>query len=283
MNPRAGLLRLKREAYHAYQSRRVLRTVKRFESRTVEHDYAGQRLRVALEDPVGENWYDKDWPELAEIVFLGGHGLAPGATVFDIGAHQGIVAMLLARAVAPGNVFAIEAVPHNARVAERNLALNDIVNVTIENVAISDRDGELYVPWDLNAHVSNTAGAGLVAVSATTLDTLAQRHGAPDVVFVDVEGYELRALAGARHVLTHIRPSWFIEVHVGVGLEDAGGSAGVVIAVLEDAGYLTFGAPIDASSPFRPIARDDPLTARHFYLVALPAPPAPPSQASSSS
>ena len=271
MSPRAALLRLKQGAFHLYQGRRVHRMVARFEPRTVEHEYAGQCLRVAVEDPVGEDWYDKDWPEPDEIAFLRAHGLGAGARVFDIGAHQGVVAMILARHVAPGTVLAVEAVPHNVRVAERNLALNDIANVTIEHTAISDSDGELYIPGTLNAHVSSANGAGLLAVPAVTIDTLAARHGAPDIVFVDVEGYELRALAGARHVLAHIRPRWFIEVHVGVGLEDAGGSAGELTATLTEAGYRMFGAPVDASSPFRPIAADDPLTRNHFFLVALPA------------
>jgi FkbM family methyltransferase len=271
MSPRAALSRLKQEAFHLYQGRRVHRTVARFEPRTVEHDYAGRRLRVALEDPVGEDWYDKDWPEPDEIAFLREHGLKAGAKVFDIGAHQGVVAMILAHHVAPGTVLAVEAVPHNVRVAKRNLELNDVANVTVEHSAISDSDGELYIPWTLNAHVSAASGAGLIAVQATTIDTLAARNGAPDIVFIDVEGYELRALAGARHVLEQIRPRWFIEVHVGVGLEDAGGSAGEVLAALTDAGYRTFGAPIDGSAPFRALAADDPLTLAHFYLVAVPA------------
>jgi FkbM family methyltransferase len=263
---------LKREAFHVYQSRRGLRTVVRFEPRTVEHEYAGLRLRVAIEDPVGEGWYDKDWPELDEIGFLRTHGLVSGATVFDIGAHQGVVAMILARHVAPGMVLAVEAVPHNVRVLERNLMLNDVRNIIVEHTAIADDDGEVYVPWQLNAHVSRSAGAGLLAVRAATIDTLASRHGAPDIVFIDVEGYELRALAGARDVIERIRPRWFIEVHVGVGLEDAGGSAGEVLTTLADAGYRLFGAPVDGSSPFRPIAVDDGLTHDHFFLVALPAP-----------
>jgi FkbM family methyltransferase len=271
MNPRAALLRLKREAFHVYQGWRVHRTVTRFEARTVEHEYAGLRLRVAIEDPVGQGWYDKDWPELNEIVFLRAHGLTPGATVFDIGAHQGVVAMILARHVAPGMVLAVEAVPHNVCVAQRNLMLNDVMNVTVEHTAISDKDGEVYVPAEFNAHISRTAGAGLRSVPAVTIDTLAARHGAPDIVFIDVEGYELRALAGAGHVIARIRPRWFIEVHVGVGLEDAGGSAGEVLATLADAGYRMFGAPVDGSNPFRPIAVDDPLTQDHFFLVAVPA------------
>jgi FkbM family methyltransferase len=271
MNPRAALGRLKREAFHVYQSRRVHRTVARFRARTVEHRYAGLPLRVAIEDPVGEDWYDKDWPELDEIAFLRAHGLVAGARVFDIGAHQGVVAMILAHAVAPGEVLAVEAVAHNVRVAERNLALNAITNVTVEHSAISDSDGEVYVPGGFNAHISSTAGAGLHAVPAVTIDALASRHGAPDIVFVDVEGFELRALAGARRVLADIRPRWFVEVHVGVGLEDAGGSAGEVIGTLASSGYDTFGAPVDGSRPFRPIAADDPLANRHFFLVAVPA------------
>ena len=59
---------------------------------------------------MGAGWYDHDWPELPEIALLKQHGLRPGARVFDIGAHQGVVALMLSKTVGPeGFVLAVEA------------------------------------------------------------------------------------------------------------------------------------------------------------------------------
>jgi len=250
---------------------RAGRALARYEPRVVTRTYAGLTLHIAIEDPVAEGWYDKDWPVMPEIAFLRGRGLEHGATVFDIGAHQGVVAMILANEVGPGKVIAIEAVGHNARLAELNRELNRVGNVAITNAAISDHNGETYVPtWELNAHVSTAPGAGLTAVPSVTIDTLAERHGAPAVVFVDVEGFEFRALRGAQTVLTQIRPTWLVEVHVGVGLEDSGSSAAEVLTAFADARYMTYGAPVDASQPFVPVTAGTAVSRSHFFLAAVP-------------
>jgi hypothetical protein len=65
-------------------------------------------------------------------------------------------------------------------------------------------------------------------VPAVSIDTLTARHGPPDVVFLDVEGFECRALEGALRTFG-TGPDWFVEVHVACGLEAAGGSAEQVL------------------------------------------------------
>ena len=50
-----------------------------------------------------------------------------------------------------------------------------------------------------------------------------------DVVLVDVEGFECRVLAGAAATLAG-EADWAVEVHVGCGLEAAGGSVERVLA-----------------------------------------------------
>ncbi len=56
-------------------------------------------MTVSLEDGLAQGWYDYDWPEVPEITLLGKNSLKPGAKVFDIGAHQGVVALMLAKIV----------------------------------------------------------------------------------------------------------------------------------------------------------------------------------------
>ena len=69
--------------------------------------------------------------------FLAQHRLRSGATVFDCGAHQCVIAMILAKFVgATGKVVAVEASPHNYDAANRNIRLNEAGNVTAVHAAV---------------------------------------------------------------------------------------------------------------------------------------------------
>jgi FkbM family methyltransferase len=193
----------------------VARAIASFAPRVATHIYGGHRLRVLISDPLSEGWYDRDWPSLAEIRELSRWGaIRPGARVFDIGAHQGIVALILAAEIgSEGLVIAVEAEPHNARVAQRNVDMNHAENVCVVPAAIAERAGTVYFAEGLNGHVEARARVGNAEVPAVTIDGLAQRYGAPDVVFIDVEGYEGKALEGASSILREVRATFFLEVH----------------------------------------------------------------------
>jgi FkbM family methyltransferase len=247
---------------------RLRHTVRTYRERTVTHRYGGLRLSVVIADPLAEGWYDHDWPELDEIAFLKRHKLIKGAVAFDIGAHQGVVALMLSDAVGPtGKVVAVEALPHNARMACRNRDLNGASQLVVEAAAVSDQCGELRFNEGLNGQVEDGSGAwGEVRVPALTVDELARRHGRPDVLFIDVEGYELSALRGAGQTFRS-KPDCFIEMHVGVGLEKFGGSTGEIVTLLGD-GYDLFMSNDEQRTPV-PYKEGHPLVAKRFFLTAI--------------
>lgn len=113
-----------------------------FAKEIVSHRYGPHRLKMHIHDRVAKEWYDKDWDLPPEMAFLAGHGLDQGALVFDLGAHQCLIAMMLAKQVGPqGHVVAVEANRHNVSVARRNVALNRVDNVTVTHAMISNRAG----------------------------------------------------------------------------------------------------------------------------------------------
>jgi FkbM family methyltransferase len=121
----------------------------------------GEELRVSLQDPLAQGWYDHDWGDQAEIDALRRGRLRPGARVFDLGAHQGIVALVLARIVGEaGEVVAVEAERHNVRVAEENVRLNNATNMRIVHAAAADAPGRLLFSESLNAASRRPAVAG---------------------------------------------------------------------------------------------------------------------------
>ena len=102
-------------------------TLRRFRPYQVRRSWAGYQFDLWISDPTAKSWYDRDAPEIpTEMSFLAQHRLRSGATVFDCGAHQCVIAMILAKFVgATGKVVAVEASPHNYEAAIRNCHLND--------------------------------------------------------------------------------------------------------------------------------------------------------------
>jgi FkbM family methyltransferase len=249
--------------------RRALRrlAVARFRAYDARHRYAGRELVVHIADPLGQGWYDHDWNLGTEVALLQQRGrLREGARVFDVGAHQGVVALMLAGIVGDtGRVVAVEAVAHNVRVARRNAEANGCRQLVVEHAAIADVDGTLWFEDRWNGAVSRTVGVG-VRTEAVTVDTLTARHGAPDVLFVDVEGFELHAVRGAARTFAAHAPDLFVEVHVGAGLERFG-SVGDLLALIPPE-YALHVAPGEAGD-FVPYAPGLSLLTERFRLVAL--------------
>jgi hypothetical protein len=117
----------------------------------------------------------------------------------------------------------------------------------------------------LNSHVDDgTGGWGCEEVTSVTIDDLTRGYGVPDVVFVDVEGYECEVLAGASETF-RAAPDWFVEVHVGVGLERLGGSADAVLQFFAEDTYELF----VGLKELKRFQRGMELPRERFFLIAL--------------
>jgi len=240
----------------------------------VQHVYAGFPLRIEISDPLAESWYDRDWPEPPAIELLRRHRLREGAVVINAGAHQGVIALMLARMAGPtGKVIAVEAMPFNARAAERNRVLNDASQLTIVQAAVGETSGSLLFSPSLNGATDLAmTSAGSFMVDSVTIDDLSLQHGAPDVLFMDIEGFECRALAGAVRTLAG-RPDCVIEAHIGCGIEEHGGSLERLLRFFPPEAFTLYMA-MDESDPgdpkrCRPFEADDPLVKGLFQLVAI--------------
>jgi FkbM family methyltransferase len=146
--------------------------------------------------------------------------LRPGAVVYDVGANVGFMTLIAARLVGPdGHVYAFEPIPDNARAIERNAALNGLGNVTVLELALSDRAGEavLRVPTaNQGAHLA-TVGESVgeeddLNVRTAALDEVDGLRP-PDLVKLDVEGAEVLVLEGMRRCLAEHRPALVCELH----------------------------------------------------------------------
>jgi FkbM family methyltransferase len=137
--------------------------------------------------------------------------VAPGATVFDIGADLGFFSLLAARlAGGRGRVEAFEPVPESAEAVRANAALNALAAITVHQVAAgARRERETLLVQSVSSW-SHMADRGPHActrerctVQVVCLDEEIERGAlpAPDVVKIDVEGSEVAVLEGLRRTL----------------------------------------------------------------------------------
>ena len=113
-------------------------------------------------------------------------------------------------------VLTLEPDPVNYACLEANV-LNDR-NVIAVQAALGERRRYAYLatsPLSTGEHyivVPPIAGPRLTRVAMTTIDDLALEHSEPiDAIFLDVEGFELNVLEGARGVLEGARPTLILE------------------------------------------------------------------------
>jgi FkbM family methyltransferase len=162
-------------------------------------------------DMDGRDWYDLHCsdPVWTEMRFIRDYLIRPGDVAFDCGAHHGCTTIVLSSWVGnSGQVVAFEPLPRNCKIIQRNIEINGLKNVVLEEKAVGTERGRIRVSCLSNSSVM-LSGKG-VEVEATRLDDY--EHLNPTFLKVDVEGFEVQVLRGAQKILSR-RPKLAIEIH----------------------------------------------------------------------
>jgi FkbM family methyltransferase len=244
---------------------------RRFKPRIVRHRYGAYEFQIEIVDFDGQAWYDMDLPELAsEIDLFKKSKLRPGAKIINAGANQCIQAMMLAKEVEPnGFCWAIEPNHHNVRAGRRNAELNGIQNMEVIEAAVSSTPGTVFFNSSMNGRVTQDGNeSGAHSVPAITIDGLAAEKGTPQLLYIDVEGFECEVLKGAQETLHLCRPDCYVEVHLQMGLERFGGSVEKVLSFFPRNQYDLFFNCGDGTA-YQPVGDPSDLPKKRFYLAAL--------------
>ncbi len=156
-----------------------------------------------------------------------GRLIEPGATVYDIGANTGYLALWLWRHFrAQGqavDVVAFEPEPRTVAWLRQNLELNPEAAVRIEPIALGAATGSLTL-WSVgrgDGSVSADPGwaprpdRAAVEVSVKTVDDFCASASVarPTWMVLDVEGFGHDVISGAANVLEIARPAVAAEIH----------------------------------------------------------------------
>jgi FkbM family methyltransferase len=206
----------------------------------------------------------------AELSGIAGAALR-GGTLFDIGAHAGVISALFCAARPQNKVFSFEPSPQS----QKRLAVMRDLNrfgdrMIIEPIAVGREKATLemlvdpgggYVQIQRFEH-SMWKEPQAIQIPVESLPEIVARLGViPEFIKLDIESFEYEAIDGARDFLARYRPELFIELHLNY-LEERKLSPKELVTVLVGCGYgfFTYGG-----TPLRPAELyDSPLQGIRF-------------------
>lgn len=195
-----------------------------------------------------------------------------GLVIYDVGAYHGI--LTLSFALRGAQVIAYE--PNEANQARliENIRLNHLTNVQVRKLGVGSQPGSgtlQYAPQMAGGGSLDPKAVAPISqpVDLTTLDHDIADHALlpPDLIKIDIEGWELEALEGARATLDAYHPALFLEMH-GETMGEKKRKAGEIIAFLRNAGYTDI-RHVESGAAIRP--GDEAQAAEgHLYCLYTP-------------
>jgi FkbM family methyltransferase len=172
--------------------------------------------------------------------------LVPGAIAIDVGANVGWHALLMATCVGTtGRVYAFEPNESTRRRLASAIDANGLAHVTVDPRGVAEREGPagFVAPpaghvWDGTGHLTAETSPKGSTIECTTLDAFAaeRRFDRLALVKIDVEGWELSVLRGARQTLARLRPAVIFEYDPAYVVR-SGASADALMQCWSDADY----------------------------------------------
>jgi FkbM family methyltransferase len=167
-------------------------------------------------DLEARDWYDIQCtdPIWVEMRFIRDHLVKKGDVILECGGHHGCTGILLSNWVGEGGkVVTFEPFSRNCEAIKRNLQLNNIRNIVLEEKAVGAVSGKIYIDGTSNSSVVLTPGRADIETDIVNLDRY--EHLQPSLLKIDVEGFEVEVLRGARRILSK-RPKLAIEIHTEI-------------------------------------------------------------------
>lgn len=241
----------------------------------------GIKILASLSNHIEAQIYWHGFQEADEGTVFWLKKLLPQDGVFiDIGANIGSFTLVAAKQASQGTVHAFEPSAYHYNRLSHNVDLNRFANVRLNKQGLFDKDTQttLFVPG-VSGEMNNSGAASIykpsnaspTAMAAEEIDLIrlddyvkTNQLNRIDVIKIDIEGAELKALAGATDTLKNFKPTVLMELDVE-NLGRAGYKPGDVLDFWEPLGY-DVERILDASGLTAKITKADQLTAHQNIL-----------------
>jgi FkbM family methyltransferase len=172
-------------------------------------EYSHRRFPYIIGNLNGLYWYGLDQNQSLEHLSTD-NGMRAGDIVFDCGSHTGHVACAYAAAGGSGtNVICFDPFPQNNYLTDLNRRLTGL-NIEVAEAGAGRETKSVLAN---NGHQIMIQPEN-VACKEYPLVALDDYYASkPTFLKIDVEGFELEVLLGARKILHDLRPRVFIELH----------------------------------------------------------------------
>lgn len=138
---------------------------------------------------------------------------------FDIGALYGIFSITFLKHNTTSKAIAFEPSPLCKPYLLAHKKYNKLVNWTLAYKAVGNENKKVQMHFDwhhliINSHNTIVEHGQNVAIEMTTIDSyVAHTTTVPDIMKIDVEGFEYQVLQGAMDTLITHHPTIFLELH----------------------------------------------------------------------
>jgi len=169
---------------------------------------------------------------------------AEGMNAIDIGVDVGVTTVTIAKAVGErGKVYTFDPVSGHIDTLRKNLAANGLENVSIFQMAVSDKVGTIDF---YGGSIIPEEDIEKSSVRTTNLDTFLTEEKVEriDLINMDCEGSELLVIKGAEKTLRENKVRIFCEIHHGF-LEQLGQSIQDIAKYLQSFDFQVYSVSLD--------------------------------------
>jgi FkbM family methyltransferase len=161
--------------------------------------------------------------------------------VMAAGGHLGYYSLIAARHNPTARIYTFEPVSKTYGRLVENRNINSFTTIHAAHKALSDKEGEVIINVD-DGQSSILTGKKQVpreVVEATSMDAyFGQQKSWPDLILLDVEGYESTVLSGAKQTLSH-KPDLIMEINLHM-IRGTRQAEAQLSKNLEDLGYSLY-------------------------------------------
>ncbi|KYK28102.1 hypothetical protein AYK20_01700 [Thermoplasmatales archaeon SG8-52-1] len=189
-------------------------------SKLIIRDILGSKMYLNLEDFGLSKQLTLNGIREPECTRIMKKELKKGMVIADIGANIGYYTLLEASIIGKtGKIYAIEPFPSNFDLLNKNINLNSYENIIESyNIAISNCSGteKLYFKDKHNqCNMLENGLEGYVEVKTETFDNFMVNKQKPNLIRMDIEGYEYYVLDGMKKTIKQCNScKMFIELHL---------------------------------------------------------------------